>query len=404
MDAPPTKPDVHVPHFPTYANARTFLRVTNGYARRTVMRMREILYENRGTPQETRDWSDPRIWIPELLSGKEQELAYRLWDESQESLNPRHTLGEWLLCSSYGLCEYDNNRDVLQITELGRDFLNYEDGKAVQLIDFSEGLLALLAIVAEHGPGKRSDLLPHFTEFLLANSRVKAPSALSGRWYDRTVNLVARNLIRREGVTYAIEGKGLAYLEQVGNLVQPENAPSVQAVNDLRKLLDKQSSEVREGLLKTLREIDPYQLEQVVKTLLEAMGYENVEVTKPSSDGGIDVVGDITVGITYVREVVQVKRHQANIQRKVLDELRGSLHRFKAYRGTIITTGKFSNGAKQAAFEPGAAPITLMDGERLVELLIEHQIGARKETVSVLKFRPDDFRPANSDSGGQDDT
>jgi restriction system protein len=52
----------------------------------------------------------------------------------------------------------------------------------------------------------------------------------------------------------------------------------------------------------------------------------------------------------------------------------------------------------QAAVEPGAAPITLIDGEHLVKLLIEHGIGARKETLSVLKFKPDDFASLESET------
>jgi restriction system protein len=50
------------------------------------------------------------------------------------------------------------------------------------------------------------------------------------------------------------------------------------------------------------------------------------------------------------------------MKRTVLDALRGSLYRFQAVRGTIITTAGFSKGAMQAAFEAGAPPITSIDG------------------------------------------
>jgi restriction system protein len=88
-------------------------------------------------------------------------------------------------------------------------------------------------------------------------------------------------------------------------------------------------------------------------------------VTSPTNDKGVDVVANIELGISSVREVVQVKRYRGSIHRRVLDELRGSLHRFNAVRGTIITTGDVSRGTVQAAFERGAAPITLIDGEKL---------------------------------------
>ena len=36
-------------------------------------------------------------------------------------------------------------------------------------------------------------------------------------------------------------------------------------------------------------------------------------------------------------------------------------------------------------FETGAAPITLIDGQKLVELLIKHGIGVRKRSVELLE-------------------
>ena len=89
--------------------------------------------------------------------------------------------------------------------------------------------------------------------------------------------------------------------------------------------------------------------------------------------------------------MVQAKRHKRPIQRKDLDALRGSLHRFGAVRGTIIATSRFAKGTRDAAFEPGAAPITLIDGTKLLDLLIEHGIGVRKKSLEVLELDADTF-------------
>lgn len=35
---------------------------------------------------------------------------------------------------------------------------------------------------------------------------------------------------------------------------------------------------------------------------------------------------------------------------------------------------------------PGAAPITLIDGERLLDLLIEHEIGIKKKPASLWEL------------------
>jgi restriction system protein len=94
------------------------------------------------------------------------------------------------------------------------------------------------------------------------------------------------------------------------------------------------------------------------------------------------------LGISSVREVIQVKRHKGSLNRTVLDQLRGSLYRFNAVRGTIISTGKFSRGARDAAFERGAPPITLIDGDKLLDLLMERQIGVTRKSVEYYEFDP----------------
>ena len=113
----------------------------------------------------------------------------------------------------------------------------------------------------------------------------------------------------------------------------------------------------------------------------------HVQVTSPANDGNL--VADIELGITSVREVVQAKRHKKTIHRRVLDALRGFLHRYEAVRGTIITTSRFSKGSSKAAFERGAPPITLSDGERPIDLLIEHGIGVRMKGIEVLEVDAD---------------
>ena len=123
---------------------------------------------------------------------------------------------------------------------------------------------------------------------------------------------------------------------------------------------------------------------QTLRTDVEAMGYEEVEVTKASGDKGVDVIGKVQVGITTITEVVQVKRMQNTITRPYIDQLRGALPYHKAIRGTLITTGKFAAKCAEAALFPGAAPITLIDGDRLLEMLIENNVGIRRSNAVEL--------------------
>jgi hypothetical protein len=70
--------------------------------------------------------------------------------------------------------------------------------------------------------------------------------------------------------------------------------------------------------------------------------------------------------------------------RPYIDQLRGALPYHKAIRGTLITTGKFAAKCAEAALFPGAAPITLIDGDRLLELLIENNVGIRRSNAVEL--------------------
>jgi hypothetical protein len=54
--------------------------------------------------------------------------------------------------------------------------------------------------------------------------------------------------------------------------------------------------------------------------------------------------------------------------------------------GTIISTDGFSRGTIQAAFEPDAAPITLIDGEKMLDLLIENEIEVKSREVKYFEF------------------
>src|SRR5271165_5229571 len=108
------------------------------------------------------------------------------------------------------------------------------------------------------------------------------------------------------------------------------------------------------------------------------MDYEDVRVTKLSGDKGVDVVAKIQFGITEITEVVQVKRTEGVIGRPKIDELRGALPYHKAIRGTMMSLGTFAKGAKDGALFHGAAPITLIDGKRLLELCKKHQVGVKR--------------------------
>jgi restriction system protein len=381
-----TEHRVRTPLFPTYREVRHLLKVLPGRLRKQVTGLQATLAELRGTPQNTVDWTEPDQWIPERLKDADRELAEAIWAGSGKTVNPRHTYGHWLLVLKYELVREDDG-GVLRLTDRGREFLDHEGGDAEAFLDEQEGVAKLLALVADNGPTRAGGLIEEWTEYLARHSAFGSDSTIRDTLRRRLNNLLDRELISRKGTLYTITDAGLAYLQRVGT----EEALGGDEQQQLWTLVKKQQTAVRESLRELLLDMDPFAFEHLIKRLLEEMDYQNVEVTTRSGDGGVDVVADIELGITSVREVVQAKRHKRPIQRKDLDALRGSLYRFNAVRGTIIATAPFSKGTSEAAFASGAAPITLIDGDKLIDLLIEHGIGVKKNKIEVLSVDADAF-------------
>lgn len=366
------------PDLPTYEIGRRFLKVIDGVQNTNYRAMVKDIYEHIRNPKDPANWKDPEEWIPQRLAGPSHELALHLWRKSGQKVNPRHTFGPFNHCKIHQFLSLQN--DVLTITERGRKFVDFDE-KLLASIDDYDGLLLILAEVAAKGPARRRDFEDRYTEFCRTSTTYAADSSIISSLIYRLNNLVDRRLISKSGHSYQVTHMGLDYLGRHGAIGSRDSAnPAIE------RLASTSNATARQQLADFLSSMDPFKFEHLVKLLLEEMNFENVEVTSPVNDKGVDVIAEIEVGISRVREVIQVKRHRGSVGRPILDLLRGSLYRFDAVRGTIITTGKFSKGANVAAFAKGAAPITLIDGERLLDLLIEHDIGIRRREIRILEF------------------
>jgi restriction system protein len=392
--------------FPTYDETRHFLRLLDGVSYDLYRSTFDAIWDKRGSHQEPVDWKEPDVWIADRLRGEERELAEYIWKASKNELNPRYMRPSQRLTHNHNLRRQNANGDI-EVTERGQKFLAEPEGRVVAEIDKHEGVLTLLQLVSEIGPGKRGDFLPNFAGFCRAFTTCQSERSIKAALSKRLNNLTARAYLHKRTRTYEVTETGLHYLEHWTDLATTSSAirgkneihKPIQVSEDTPELsgsplttvaaarLSRQlTQDARNQLGEYLAMMNPFKFEELVKFLLEEMGYTDVETTSPTNDKGVDVVANIELGISSVREVIQVKRHRGNINRTVLDQLRGSLHRFDAVRGTIITTGGFSKGTIDAAFERGAAPITLIDGEKLIDLLVEHEIGVSKHTIEYLDF------------------
>lgn len=140
--------------------------------------------------------------------------------------------------------------------------------------------------------------------------------------------------------------------------------------------------EYRRKYLQSLYEYfeDPYLFEHFVRILLMKMGLEDVEVTRRSKDGGVDVIAN-RQGIAQLSDLdavkyfVQVKRYkpESHVSIKDIKELRGSLK--ENFKGMFVTTGKFGKPSVEFLDEYNSPPIILVDGDTLVHLCEHYRIG-----------------------------
>lgn len=366
---------IKIPLYPDYSTTITFLKIIVDMPVADFKNMWNTVWGLRGTPQNTVEWTNPDEWIETRLSGKNKEVAYKIWIDSKKTVNPRWTRGCQFLISGYNLISENNG--VYQLTGEGKVFISDPASDVVKKIDTEEGLIQILRQLSLIGKGKRADFLDQWEEYTKYNSNIKQNSVRKDYLRRRLANLVDRKYVKRDGITYYITDKGSSYLQSIEN-----TNPTVNKETILNRDIETFNKEQRVLLKKFLAETTPYRFENIIKDLLSAMGYDDVTVTSPTNDKGVDVMGISQNGITTVKEVIQVKRHTtSNIGRKILDSLRGCLHRFDAFQGTIITLSDFAKGAKDAAFEKGAAPITLINGDKLVDLLIKSNIGIMPKTA-----------------------
>lgn len=369
---------IKIPLYPDYSMATMLLKIIAGMPVADFKNMWNTVWGLRGTPQNTVDWTDPDEWIDKRLSGKGKEIANKIWKESKKTVNPRWTRGCQFLMSGYNLISENNG--IYQLTEVGKDFVSNPTSDVVKKIDTEEGLIQILRQLSLIESGKRADLLDEWEEYTKYNSNIKQDSVRKDYLRRRLANLVDRKYVKRDGITYSITDKGSNYLQSAEN-TNPN--PTVNKETQLNRDIEAFNKGQRTLLKIFLAETTPYRFENIIKDLLSAMGYDDVIVTSPTNDKGVDVTGISQNGITTVKEVIQVKRNtSSNVIRPVLDALRGCLHRFDAFQGTIITLSDFAKGAKEAAFEKGAAPLTLINGDKLVDLLIKNNIGITPKTAN----------------------
>ena len=156
----------------------------------------------------------------------------------------------------------------------------------------------------------------------------------------------------------------------------------------LVELYEAYELQFRSKLLGRLLELSPRQFEQFSKELLAAYGFVQVNVTQISRDGGIDGHGLLKVGLARMSVAFQSKRWEGNVPRPEVDKFRGAIQG-EYEQGIFFTTADFTKGAMDASIKKGAVPIILLNGESIVNLMIEKEFGVLRKPLQVFEDQLD---------------
>lgn len=149
-------------------------------------------------------------------------------------------------------------------------------------------------------------------------------------------------------------------------------------------------------LLQRILAESPAFFERLIVELLVAMGYGGshdraaLNLGK-SGDGGVDgVIDEDRLGLARI--YIQAKRYAGHISvgRPEVQGFVGSLVGLGATKGVFVTTSDFSTHAIEYVRHIPQR-IVLIGGERLADLLIEHNVGVRVARTVAVKRIDEDF-------------
>ncbi len=213
------------------------------------------------------------------------------------------------------------------------------------------------------------------------------------RWINkiqwaRQALVTAGDMASPQRGVWAITDQGRTRLNQeTDNQVEPEKRFASAAVS-LVDLYDKYDAQFRSKLLDRLYELSPSQFEHFARQLLTAYGFVQMTVTQVGKDGGIDGHGMLRVGLARMAVAFQCKRWEANISRPEVDKFRGAIQG-EFEQGIFFTTADFTKGAMDASIKKGAVPIVLLNGESIVDLMIDKEFGVQKKPLQIYEDQLD---------------
>lgn len=189
-----------------------------------------------------------------------------------------------------------------------------------------------------------------------------------------------------------VRDKARTYWEEHSAKNKAKNKPAVTPDvedEDNESSEDELLDDFKVKLQSAIANMSPAKFEQFSRALLTKMGVQFTNKgVQISNDGGIDGYGYHIDDDDFrtTRVVIQCKRFNANpVSEPDINQFLGAMNKFQADYGVFITNSRFTNKAREAARE--GTPITLIDGNDLIRLVIKYELFITPVTTYVL----DDF-------------
>lgn len=159
---------------------------------------------------------------------------------------------------------------------------------------------------------------------------------------------------------------------------KPDEGPQIEESEETAPAIAETAAD---DLIDVLLSLTPSGFERVCMRMMRESGFEKVEVTGKSHDQGIDGIGILLVNrFVTIKVVFQCKRYSGSVGRSQVAEFRNSVMG-RAEKGIMITTGTFTSEAIREATRDGVIPIELVNGEKLVKIFEELELGVKPKTV-----------------------
>jgi restriction system protein len=133
----------------------------------------------------------------------------------------------------------------------------------------------------------------------------------------------------------------------------------------------------RSAVMDLLLKLPAAGFERLCQRILREAGFTQVIVTGRSGDGGIDGHGTLAVNpLVSFKVLFQCKRFSKSVSPSHVRDFRGGMAG-RADKGIILTTGTFTAEARREGSRDGVPPIELIDGDKLINMLEQLELGLR---------------------------